>query len=543
MEATDMSRALLVDHYHDGQKFHRGNACILIENGKISRIFSFNNTEDLRIGIGEDCDAVDFRGKLVTPGLVDSHNHFTLTALKMHFQVDLGNARSFSGMKELMLKKYPIEGSWMLGYNLNEFTLKEERLPTVRELDEISTESPIAISHSSEHSLICNSKALQLSNLTPGTIVPPGSAIGRFADGHPNGILYETAAMNLVKSRIPEYTLDDYVEALFHASVEYRRNGLTAVKDTGGTGNDINEERRIQALNLLSETGDLQVRVGISIPVYSLSDIEYKIGLSGKVNESDLIKFTGFKVFLDGAGLQRTGWMRQEWYRDYVHKDEGNFGIRLWDLEDFSRALSMLASVGPTVSIHTIGDRAVSEAISIVGKLKNEGKTKSEFAFVHANTPDPDDIGKLRELGISIETQPSDMYFLGHVYLGNVGPVRGERIFPLRTMLDSGVNVCNSSDSPVMRYEPIYGILSSIRREMKQRPGYNAEYNPEEKLSLEETLTTYTSNGARVMRWPEIGRIREGCFADMISWRRMPEGFDEDLSSDAIFQRIIFSGN
>lgn len=538
-----MARAVLVDYYYDGREFQKGNTCLVIEQGTISRVVGFSKVEDIPRIIGEDIEIIDFRGRLVTPGLIDSHNHFTLTALKMFFQVDLGNAGSISGVYDLMKKGERQTGEWLLGYNLNEFTLLEGRLPTARELDEISPDLPVVISHSSEHSIICNSRALQIAGITRGTPDPMGSTIGRYKDGESNGILYESAAMNLVKRWIPEYNLDDYVKAISHASAEYRKNGLTAVKDVGGTGDDVNEERRVEAINFLSESGGLKVRVGLSIPVYSLQEIDSKIKLSRKVKENDLVKFTGFKMFLDGSGLQRTGWMKQEWSRNYFEKDEGNFGMHLWNLDEFREALVRLASVGPTISIHTIGDRAVSEAISIINSLTAENRAKSDFAFVHANSPDPDDIIKLQENGISVETQPCDIYFLGHAYLGNVGPVRGDLIFPLKTMLDSAITVCNGSDSPVMRFEPIYGILSSMRREMRHRPKYDAGYNAGERLTLDESLLTYTSNCASVMHWPEIGTISEGKFADIIVWKRMPERFDEDLSSDAVFHSILFSGN
>lgn len=541
--ADTIYRALLVDHYHDGHEMHRGNTCILVENGRIARIFTFDRVAEVHGRIGKDCEILDFRGMLATPGLIDSHNHFTLTALKMLFQVDLGDSGSFAGIRKKLAGRNSPEEEWILGYNLNEYTLSEKRLPTAGDLDMISSSSPLAITHSSEHSIICNSRAMEIAGIGAGSQDPPGSRIGRHANGEPNGIMYESAAMDLIKSRIPEYSLEDYVKAISHASAEYRRNGLTSVKDIGGTGNDVNEERRVDAMNILGESGELQVRVGLTIPVYSLPEVDHKISLSGKVNENEHVRFTGFKMFLDGSALQRTGWMKDEWNIDYYRKDEGNFGMPLWNLDDFRKALARLASVGPTVSIHTIGDKAVSEAISMIEELGPGAGKECDFAFVHANSPDPDDIPRLPSHRISVETQACDMYLLGHAYLGNAGPERGKSMFPLRTMLEAGVNLCNGSDSPVMRYEPVYGILSSMRREMRHKPDYDGHFNPTETLTLEETLRTYTENCSRVMHWPGIGGLKEGMLADIAIWRRMPETFDEDIDPGTIFGRVIFSGS
>lgn len=532
-------KVVISDKYFDGEKFIESPTYFKIRNGVIYEVGEVTDIDDPTSRFGNDIE--DYRGYTLTPGIIDSHNHFTMTALKMRFQIDLGNATNFTDIeKALSAQVKSDDGKWILGYNLNEFNLEERRLPTNKELDRISPDIPILITHSSEHTATCNSTALQRSNVTPKTPDPLGSIIGRYDNGEPNGILYESAAMNLVKKNIPEYTLEEYEEALLYGSKEYRKSGLTAVKDIGGTGNDVDEEKRIKALNRLSEEKSLAIRVGVSIPVFSLTEMRKKIELSEQIRENELLKFVGFKLFIDGSALSRTAWMKEEWNKNYTDTDENNFGKPLWNIEEFNKVVAELSELQTTVSIHAIGDKGISEALKAI---KQNGNKCSEFTIIHCNAPSSNDMAEMSDLAVSVETQASFIYFIGAAIMSNFGKVRGERLFPLKSMLKTGINVCNGSDSPVTRYEPIYGILSSINRQTKYVVPSEFEYDDLEKLNLEETFRTFTLNCSKSMEWKEIGKLREGSFADMIIWRKIPRNFNENLDPEELFQKVLFSGN
>jgi len=532
-------KVVISDKYFDGEKFIESPTYFKIRNGVIYEVGEVTDIDDPVSRFGNDIE--DYRGYTLTPGIVDSHNHFTMTALKMRFQIDLGNATNFTDIeKALSTQVKSDDGKWILGYNLNEFNLEERRLPTTKELDRISPDIPILITHSSEHTATCNSTALQRSNVISKTPDPLGSIIGRYDNGEPNGILYESAAMNLVKKNIPEYTLEEYEEALLYGSKEYRKSGLTAVKDIGGTGNDVDEKKRIKALNRLSEEKSLAIRVGVSIPVFSLTDMRKKIELSEQIRENELLKFVGFKLFIDGSALSRTAWMKEEWNKNYTDTDENNFGKSLWNIEEFNKVVAELSELQTTVSIHAIGDKGISEALKAI---KQNGNKCSKFTIIHCNAPSSNDMAEMSDLAVSVETQASFIYFIGAAIMSNFGKVRGKRLFPLKSMLKTGINVCNGSDSPVTRYEPIYGILSSINRQTKYVVPSEFEYDDLEKLNFEETFRTFTLNCSKSMEWKEIGKLREGSFADMIIWRKIPRNFNENLDSEELFRKVLFSGN
>lgn len=530
-----MQYKIICDNFFDGKEFKKGLFLIKINGIKIEKIEGINHPDD---NIDQN-NVLDLRGKIITPGIIDSHNHFTMTALKMRYQIDLGMARSITDVIKILEKNVKkTHKGWLLGYNLNEFNIKEGKLPNVNDLNKINFKMPIFITHFSEHYAVCNLEALKIAKIDNKNN-PLGGVIERDESGNPTGILYEPSAMDLVKSKIPEYSLDEYEDAISYASDKYLRAGITAVKDIGGTGKDINEELRIKALNNVNQKGNLKIKVGISIPIFSFNDINKKLKLVNEINNDINLKFTGFKVFLDGSGLSRNAWMKDEWNKNYTKVDKNNFGHPLWDMEEFKNTLEYLSQIPSTISIHAIGDRAVEEAINYAILTKN----KARYAIVHCTSPSSENLLKIKNNEISIETQGSFIYFFGDDYKANFGKKREKRLFPFMEMIKNGVNLCNGSDSPVTPYKPIYGIISTVSRQMKTSKYGDDKLNPCQSINLEETLQSYTYNCSMTMGWESIGSLQEGKIADIIAWNIIPVDFKDLPEQEKLINLVIYNGN
>jgi hypothetical protein len=529
-----IAKLIITDRFFDGYNFQEGIYIIVINNGIITKLDKVDESVEIK-GIKKDDERIeDLRGYTLTPGIIDSHNHFTLTALKLKFQINLSGVSNFKELKTTLLNnsdKY--KDGWILGFGLNEFNLAEQKLPTVKDLDEISLDSPIYLAQSSEHYAVCNSTALKIAGINKNTKIPFGGSIGRDEKGELNGILYEEPAMDMVLGKIPDYSLKDYEDSLLYTSKLYRLNGLTTVKDTG----DVDEEKRITALNNLSENGDLAICVCISIPINSREELQKKIALSEKIRENNYFKFTGFKLFMDGSSLSRTAWVKNVWNKNYTEVDNNNFGTPLWKLEDFYYVVSELAKLNKTISIHTVGDRAISTAIDAI--KQNRSKSQN-FALVHCYIPSDEDLKDIKDLGISIETQAAFLHFLGGGILSNLGESRGNRLFPYKYMIDNEINVCNGSDSPITPFEPAYGIVSAMKREVMFK-GKKVVLNKEQCLSLEETLKSYTSNCAKALKLDNLGKIAVGALADFTVWKKIPSNFEE-ITRDNLFYDVILHG-
>ena len=106
-------------------------------------------------------------------------------------------------------------GEWVRGSGWDEGKLAELRYIRAADLDTVSPENPVWLTHTTGHYGVANSAALKLAGITRDTKDPNAGTIDRDSAGNPTGVLKESA-MGLVTRRIPRYT---------H---EQERNGLAA---------------------------------------------------------------------------------------------------------------------------------------------------------------------------------------------------------------------------------------------------------------------------------------------------------------------------
>jgi predicted amidohydrolase YtcJ len=98
-----------------------------------------------------------------------------------------------------------------------------------------------------------------------------------------------------------------------------------------------------------------------------------------------------------------------------------------------------------------------------------------------------------------------------------VGPKRAGYHWPLRTMLDAGIRVTNSSDAPVIYPDWRPGAQGAVLRESKAT---GKPSGPEQCIDVEEAITTYTINGAWLDHMEnqkgsiEAGKLADCCIID-----------------------------
>jgi predicted amidohydrolase YtcJ len=504
---------------------------LIIDNGEIKFAGSDDEQGEAvirKLDPEKERKYLSFNDAIICPGFIDSHNHLLLAGLSDLYSVNLSFLFEKPPSIEDIITRISefaqiTELPWVLGNGLNESRIKERRLPTVKDLDKVSTSKPICITHNTVHYLMCDQKALEISDIKKSTPDPPGGKIGRFSNGEPNGLLYERSAIDLVRKHIPSFTRGQYIRAIKEISRKYLTEGITCVKDTGGTGEDVDELQRIQALNDLSMsagTNELMVRQSICLPVFSLEDVRRKLATSELLKENEYFRFIGFKLFLDGSGFGRTAWMREEWNRNFDEKDNGNFGFPVWNIDEFRAALKLLceniSSKQKIISIHAVGDKAIEVVLEIIRGLRTRFP-KQEFTLIHAYGPDGNQLRLIKELNVYVEFQSSFLYFYGNLLAKNLGPNRVRGFMPARSYLKSEITASCGSDSPVVPYSPIYGIYSMMSRETRDKGPDSEIFNESEEIGFEEALSMYTRQSAIcAKRKEEIGTLEVGKRADFV---------------------------
>ena len=180
---------------------------VVVENGKISDIGSH---EDMILQWGRHgSKIVDLQGKMVTPGMIDSHLHLSGVAFNI-LDLNLVGVTSKGEMLSKISEKAKTipEGKWLLGLGWDEHVFNDgSTIPTIQELDRVAPNCPIFLKRICHHAFLVNSKALEVSSYHPSMEVPRGGQIvlDRVTN-KPNGLILESAS-TLITDYIPDKSL------------------------------------------------------------------------------------------------------------------------------------------------------------------------------------------------------------------------------------------------------------------------------------------------------------------------------------------------
>src|SRR5262249_46133840 len=203
---------------------------------KGGRIMAVGRTRDIEALAGPGTERTDRRGAPASPGLLDAHCHFASGGVDRLFVIDL----SYPGVKSVADVVARVKeraaaakaGEWVRGRGWDEGKLSERRYVVASDLDAVSGDHPVWLTHTTGHYGVANSLALQRAGITRETPDPPGGPIARLPDGAPSGVLKEAAA-SLVTRLVPERTAEEWQRAIREMAREFNKEGMTGLKDPG----------------------------------------------------------------------------------------------------------------------------------------------------------------------------------------------------------------------------------------------------------------------------------------------------------------------
>ena len=227
---------------------------VLIENGKIIKVGSKDEVFELK---DSETELVDLEGKTMLPGFIDSHSHITAVAQTLMI-VNLSEANSkeefISMLKEYVKNNSPKAGEWVIGFGYDNTKFENEEHPTKFDLDTVTTEVPIFVSHASGHISTTNSKALEALGYVGTDYEVPEGGVVRTVEGsnEPNGVLEENACLAPEKRKIiPAPSIETLLKCIKKAQEIYSSYGLTTAQDAGV------DENLHQLLSLAAQKNEL----------------------------------------------------------------------------------------------------------------------------------------------------------------------------------------------------------------------------------------------------------------------------------------------
>src|SRR4051794_6690727 len=154
-------------------------------------------------------ETLDLGGRVVVPGLTDSHVHFPTWALAQD-EVKLDGCATLDEAIDRIRSAPHEPGRWLRGYGWRSGDWHPQQEPTRDDLDAITGDVPAAMIAKDYHSLWQNTAALALAR---GDLEVAGGVVERDAGGAPTGVLREEAAWRF-KERHMTLADDEYLTAM-----------------------------------------------------------------------------------------------------------------------------------------------------------------------------------------------------------------------------------------------------------------------------------------------------------------------------------------
>lgn len=464
---------------------------------------------------------VDLAGRRVVPGFHDAHNHFGLTGRRL-LNVDVRPV-VVSSLDEIYEKiathaaTLPA-GAWVYASGYDQNFLGGEH-PTADALDRAAGGRPVMLEHISGHMLVASTAAFSAAGFPGrrGFVDIDGGRVFRDSAGLPEGLLQETA-MYPIRSAAAAAANDDAIIAavLDRANKHALAYGLTSITDPGVTVDGAMGPGGMEIHHYLRAVQNGTIRPRLTVmPFHSalhpldrapdgVKSLDWGIrtGLG-----DERLRIGPVKIVSDGSLIGRSA---------AVHEcycgEPDNLGVLQLTPEALHDALLSYHRAGWTVATHAIGDRAIDHVLDAIETAQRKYPRSVRHRIEHFAIATDDQVSRAASLGVIPVPQGVFISDFGDGILDAIGEERSSGTYRMRSLLDAGMVVPGSTDSPVSDANPLVSIHDLVNRVTSGGKAFGSH----ERVSVEEAVGAYTYGSAYAVGIEEqVGRVRDGQFADV----------------------------
>lgn len=503
---------------------------IIIATGTKSQLLAFCN---------EHTEQIDLQGKMMMPGIIDAHMHpfwggATLVGCHLDYQslsIDEILQRIQCYLDDNVIDN---DTQWLKVSAWYREGMQPEGVQMTRyHLDTLNTLRPILLFSSDCHSVLANSRALAMLDITADTPDPSDGNIEREADGTPIGILEDAPAMQAIDS-LPPLTKEQNLHIARYVQKLLNKQGVTTIMDAR-VG-----EPQLRAFNTLRDNGELTLRIENAVEI-TPDDVPNVDAIPNAVHHA-ITRFVKWhqisrdaqpsvairhvKLFLDGV-LQApimTARLHTP-YRINVGTDETphwqdseHIGDLYFSPNILNPLLTEISRAGYHPHIHTVAEGAISVALDAISEMRKALPEKDiRPGLAHNELMCEKDYARFAQLNVypflSFQWAAVDQINIDK----DIEMLGRERFNFMETagkFIDSGVTVAFGSDWPIDPLNEWYDFKVAMTR---QKDATSPRLDNDRNLTLIEVLRAATINAAHALDMEhQIGSLEAGKFADLI---------------------------
>ena len=486
--------------------------------------------------VREVCDAttevIDARGGVITPGLIDGHQHVFMGAVSAQ-GLDLDRISSLAALREAIAgeRKRLGAGAWIQGFSL-EYEAFEGLAYDHSLLDDAAGEGPMVLVALDVHTAYANAEAMRIAGLDGARRFGDGSIVIVDDNGSPTGELKEWSAMAVVMDHTPKPS-DEQRRAWYRETIAAQNAvGLVGLHLMDG-GVDT-----VALLDSLESEGELNTRVLLHHFIYpTTSDEEVEAILATRARAGRRWAADGVKFMLDGVIDTGTAWLEEP-------DAHGQGGEPMWpEIDHYRKRIRQFHDAGFRIATHAIGDRAVREVLDTYTTLP--GGSAGRHRIEHIETAPDSLVARFAPEGVTASMQPIHLRWLkpdlSDPWSKRLDHERCSHAMRSGDLSAAGALVVLGSDWPVAPYDPRFGFFAA-----QQRRSHDVDdprpIGASVPLTGEQTLAGYTVNSARAVGDSAGGSLAVGKRADLVSWVDDPAAVNPNDVTDLAVQLTVIDG-
>ena len=453
----------------------------------------------------------DYGNQSILPGFIDAHGHASFVAFSTQVaniaSKPVGPVNAIENiqleLKEFIDKGNLKPGEWVIGMGYDDSLLEEQRHPTRKDLDAVSTTNPIYLIHVSGHLGAANTLGLSLANITSESQDPSGGKIRReINSSQPNGVLEETAAYPVQQLAMTSYK--DPMGSVVKAMQVYASNGITTAQDGASNQSSIGLLQAANAQNLLT-LDVISFPIAQGVPDESIQSLNFG-GYAGR------LKMGGIKLILDGSPQGKTAYITKPYLVPPHGQDEQYKGYPLIPQESVDQLINKYSMAEIPIMAHANGDAAADMLLEAVQKSSISSDHRT--VMIHAQTVREDQLDQMKKLKIIPSYFSSHTFYWGDWHRDSVfGNERASRISPTNSTLKRGMPFTVHNDAPIVPPDMVRLLWSTTNRLTRS----GKVLGPDQRISTYDALKAMTINAAYQHFEEDIkGTIEVGKLADLV---------------------------